>query len=62
MKIGFLGSKIRIDDIKEILSTLFTDITPVFIEEDLAYYQESVEKQLREIKPSVDGFIFSGEL
>lgn len=61
-RIGFLGSAIRIKNIESIIETLFPDIDPIFIREDLAIYQESVALHLKELKPKLDAFVFSGEL
>ncbi|MBF4693545.1 hypothetical protein [Fusibacter ferrireducens] len=62
MKIGFLGSKIRVNDMKKIFSTLFTNITPIFIIDNFVHYQEHVEQEIKAIKATLDGFIFLGEL
>ncbi len=62
MKIGFLGSNIRIKDIQKLFSTLFTNITPIYLVDNFVYYQEDIAHKLDEMKPGLDGFIFLGEL
>ncbi|MBF4693547.1 hypothetical protein [Fusibacter ferrireducens] len=62
MKIGFFGTKVRIAAIQNVFRTFFENITPVYVVNNLSYYQEQVEAELKAIKPTLDGFIFLGEL
>lgn len=62
LRIGFLGSQVRIKSIQSIVQTVFPDIDPVYLVENLAMYEESVAEKLKSLKSTVDAFIFSGEL
>ncbi|AOT72069.1 helix-turn-helix domain-containing protein [Geosporobacter ferrireducens] len=62
MKIGFLGTEIRLDLIKKVVNTFFTDIEPVYIVDGKDFYNIDTEAKLKELKKDMNGFIFAGEL
>lgn len=62
MRIGFLGSKVRLDPIKKVVDTFCTDIDPIYIADDKAFYNREIENKLKKMKKDVNGFIFAGEL
>lgn len=62
MRIGFLGSSIRLDSIKKVVNNFFTDIDVFYIVDNKAFYNIEMEKRLKKLKNDVNGFIFAGEL
>ncbi|WP_432403288.1 hypothetical protein [Wukongibacter sp. M2B1] len=62
MRIGFLGSKVRLDHIKKVIDTFFTDIDTIYIVDLKDFHNMEIEDKLKKIKKDVNGFIFAGEL
>ncbi|MBS7526167.1 hypothetical protein KHM83_05725 [Fusibacter paucivorans] len=62
MNIGFLGSEKRLKYIREVVDTLFTDIHPTYIVDELAYYNEETAAELKALRNDLQGIIFAGEL
>ncbi len=62
MHIGFVGSKIRLDHVRKVVDTFFTDITPVYVEDEHDYYNEKSESSLLRLQNKLNGIIFCGEL
>lgn len=62
MKIGFVGTKIRMDLVQRILERSFSEIEPeIYVDERYLYCRETAER-LTQMRDSVDGMVFGGEL
>lgn len=62
MRIGFLCSEARMNYIKHVIDSYFSDIDPIYMIDDLYYFSYETEKKLNVVKDEVNGFIFGGEL
>jgi len=62
MRIGFLGSKVRLEPIKKVIDAFFTDIDPIYIVDMKDFHNMEIENKLKKLKKDVNGFIFAGEL
>lgn len=62
IKLGFVGSHVRMTLIREIIPETFPEIRFEIYENDRYDYCPEMEKDLRALKRRVDGVIFGGEL
>lgn len=62
LKIGFVGSQIRMDLIRQMIPERFPEIRIEIYENDRYDYSEEMESDLRAMKNRVDGVVFGGEL
>lgn len=62
MKIGFVGTKIRMDLVQRILDSSFSEIEPdIYVDDRYLYCSETADR-LAKMRDSVDGMVFGGEL
>lgn len=62
MKIGFIGTEVRMKMVEQITREYFPEIETVFHVEDGIYYNEKIAETLAHLKGQIDAFIFGGEL
>lgn len=62
MKIGFIGTKIRMDLVRKVLNEYFPEVEPeIYVDEGYVYSEETA-KHLVGMRDRVDGMVFGGEL
>ena len=62
VKLGFIGTHVRMDLIRGIVPKQFPEIQIEIFENDRYDYHEEMAKALMEMKKQIDGVIFGGEL
>lgn len=60
MKIGFIGTEVRMKMVEQITREYFPEIETVFHVEDGIYYNEKIAETLAHLKGQIDAFIFEG--
>lgn len=62
LKLGFVGSRVRMELIREIIPVYFPEIRADIYENDCYEYDKAMERDLLTLKRRVDGVVFGGEL
>lgn len=62
IKLGFIGSHVRMTLVREIIPAAFPEIQAEIYEDDRYDYCPEMEHHLREMKRRIDGAVFGGEL
>ena len=62
VKLGFVGSRVRMDLIRQIIPAAFPEIAVEIYENDQYDYCPEMERDLYALKKRIDGVIFGGEL
>ena len=62
LKLGFVGSRVRMELIREIIPVYFPEIRADIYENDCYEYDKAMERDLLALKRRVDGVVFGGEL
>ena len=62
LKLGFVGSRVRMELIREIIPVYFPEIRADIYENDCYEYDKAMERDLLALKRRVDGVVFGGEI
>lgn len=62
MKLTILGSKIRIDSIRQVIEEWFPDLTVHYILDDKHYYTEAIMHKIEKALPKTECLLFAGEV